>query len=98
MNQTYPITNTYPPIRLILVSPPDEAFKTFDLQFDPPNDHFQNARLYFRLCDNPETAINLDADEMVDPSNAAVDLDYEFPDGDVPPGGSTRGKVMENSA
>ncbi|VDO02621.1 unnamed protein product [Rodentolepis nana] len=190
MSQTYPLTNTYPPMRLILVSPSNEASKqTFDLQFDPPSAYFQvcescyeeieldrlnfkNARLYFRLCDNPETAINLDAEEMrskerasmtdrprrslkkrddicvtvngsmtlltlrslliehfkaypmdqhliingvelldnhkslyqlgirpdmvifawVDPSNSTVDLDYEFPDGDVPPGGSTRGK------
>lgn len=26
---------------------------------------FKNARLYIRLCDNPETAISLDAEEMV---------------------------------
>nr|CDS33641.1 Ubiquitin carboxyl terminal hydrolase 48 [Hymenolepis microstoma] len=136
--------------------------------------NFKNARLYIRLCDNPETAINLDVEEMrskerasmtdrprrslkkredicvvvngsmtllklrsmliehfkaypmdqhllingveltdnqkslyqlgirpdmlifawVDASTAPVDLEYEFPDGDVPPGGSTTGKEV----
>ncbi|VDL19587.1 unnamed protein product [Hymenolepis diminuta] len=135
---------------------------------------FKNARLYIRLCDNPETAISLDAEEMgskeraslidrprrsikrrqdicvvvdgsmtllklrsmliehfsaypmdqhllvngieltdnqkslyqlgvrpdmlifawLDASAPSIDLDYEFPDGDVPPGGSAAGKEV----